>query len=159
MKHIGRELGVAVGVIILVLLFGAVVAGSVLAAVDPGAESAPGLSLVAFLRWAGTGPGISLIIGVALSFVVEWFPGYAGLVPRVKRLGMLLVSFIIPVVALVLLVLLQEVVFSWNAVYLALAAGFAEFYGSQIAHARRLAVVPVPDRPTFEEEGKAIFGD
>ena len=117
------------------------------------------MELVTFLKWAGTGPGINVIIGVALSFVVEWVPGYDSLQSRVKRLVVMGASFIVPVVSLVLLLLLGEVVFSWNLFYLAVAAGFTEFFGSQMAHARRL--VPVADavRPGFEDEGKMLFGE
>ena len=115
------------------------------------------MDLVQFLEYARSAVGINAIVGFVLSFVVEWVPAYDGYSPRVKRLVVMLLGFVVPVVSLALLWALGEVVLTWDVVYMALAAGFAAFFGSQAAHVRRL--VPEPDRSAFEEEGRMLFGE
>ena len=118
------------------------------------------MDVVQFLKYAGSAVGINMIIGFLLSFVVEWFPEYDGLAPRWKRLVVIVLSFVIPVCSAFALWLMGEVELSYNVVWLALSAGFAAFFGSQVAHARNLrqhAEACTTNR--FEEEGKMLFGE
>ena len=96
------------------------------------------MSLVEFLRYAGTAVGINVIIGFLLSFVVEWFPEYEKLASRWKRLVAMGLSFVIPVGSVVILWLVGELPLSLDVVWVALSAGFAAFFGSQLSHARTL---------------------
>ena len=66
------------------------------------------MKLVEFLQYAGTAVGINAIVGFVLSFVVEWFPEYEELGSKWKRVAMMGLCFVIPVVSLALLVLLGE---------------------------------------------------
>ena len=100
------------------------------------------MSLVEFLRYAGTAVGINVIIGFLLSFVVEWFPEYEKLAPRWKRLVAMFLSFVIPVVSVLGLWLVGEVAVTFDVMWIALSAGFAAFFGSQLSHARTLSSVP-----------------
>lgn len=97
------------------------------------------MSLVEFLRYAGTAVGINVIIGFLLSFVVEWFPEYEKLAPRWKRLVAMFLSFVIPVVSVLGLWLVGEVAVTFDVMWIALSAGFAAFFGSQLSHARTLS--------------------
>ena len=118
------------------------------------------MDLVQFLKYAGSAVGINVIVGFLLSFVVEWFPKYEGLAPRWKRLVVVVLSFVIPVSSAVVLWLMGEVELSYNVVWLALSAGFAAFFGSQVGHARELSVEVKPGDPmSFYEEGKMLFGE
>lgn len=115
------------------------------------------MNLVQFLEYAGTAVGINVVIGFLLSFVVEWFPRYEGLAPRWKRLVVAVLSFVIPVVSVVALWVMGEVQLSYNVVWVALSAGFAAFFGSQVAHGRNLRARPV-EPMSFSEEGEMLFG-
>lgn len=118
------------------------------------------MGMTEFLEYAGTAVGINVIIGFLLSFVVEWFPKYEGLAPRWKRLIVVVLSFVIPVTSALVLWLTGEVELSYNVVWLALSAGFAAFFGSQVGHARELSVEVKPGDPmSFYEEGKMLFGE
>lgn len=118
------------------------------------------MDLVQFLQYAGTAVGINAIIGVILSFVVEWFPEYDALAPRWKRVIVMGLGFVIPLTSMVLLWGLGELVFSYDVVYLALAAGFSAYFGSQVAHARRLEKVGPPEGLlNYKDEGEMLFGD
>lgn len=93
------------------------------------------MSLIEFLRYAGTGPGINAVIGVLLSLLADMWPGYGALEPKAKRLVMMVMCFIVPVLSLSGLVALGAETFTTDTIWYALAAGFASFWGSQAAHA------------------------
>ena len=96
------------------------------------------MELRAFLEYCHTSAGINAVIGFVLSFVVEWFPTYTGLPSKTKRLVMLGLCLVVPVLSLVGLVLIGVSSFNQDAVWAAVLAGFTAFLGSQVAQARQL---------------------
>ena len=91
---------------------------------------------LAFLQ----GPGINVAVGIAISFLVEYWSGYDGLTPKVKRLVMLGLCFIIPVVAKVTELgffggIWGDFPLTWWPI---IVAAFSAFTGSQAAHTRKL---------------------
>jgi len=96
------------------------------------------MGLMEFLQWL-QGPGINAAIGFILSFVVEWFPAWADLSPRAKRLAMLCFSLAIPVMAAVVSAALGYQDWSIEGTFWpAIVAGFASFSGATVAHVRKL---------------------
>jgi len=85
-----------------------------------------------FLQYAAN-PGVNVIVGFVLSFVAEWIPGYDGVSAKLKRLYMMLLCFVVPVLATFLLGQFDQ-----EAVWMALMAGFTAFFGSQASHVRKL---------------------
>lgn len=117
------------------------------------------MDLVQFLWYAGSAPGINAIVGFVLSFVVEWFPEYDAVAPRWKRVIVMGLGFVVPLTSMVLLWGLGELALGYDTVYVALSAGFSAYFGSQVAHARKLLTVSPPEGMSFEEEGEMLFGD
>ncbi len=80
-----------------------------------------------FLTYA-SGPGINVIIGFALTFVVEWFPQWEDLDKKIKRLVFFLASLIIPVASALLGVVAgyQQLDFA-TTIWPCLVAGFVAF--------------------------------
>jgi hypothetical protein len=97
------------------------------------------MSFAEFLAYLA-GPGINAALGVALSWIIEWFPGFETATPRVKRLITLLLCLAIPVLATVGLVLIgaadPHLVDTW---WLAVMSGALAYGGSQVAHLRKLS--------------------
>jgi len=56
-----------------------------------------------FLRYVQTSAGINVVVGFILSFVAEWIPGYDGIEPKLKRLIIMVLCFVLPVASTVLL--------------------------------------------------------
>ena len=86
------------------------------------------------------GAGVMAIIGFVLSFLVEFWPAWATLEAKVKRLSMLGLCLLIPVLAKALELAFYGGVWgdfplTWWPV---LVAGFAAFTSSQVAHTRAL---------------------
>lgn len=103
------------------------------------------MSLVEFLKYAGTAAGINVVIGYALSFVAEWWPGYESLGAKSKRLIMMALCLVIPLLSLAGLVLFAGEPLTVDAVWSCLLAAFAAFFGSQAAHLRKLGdLTPAP---------------
>lgn len=105
------------------------------------------MSLVEFLEYAGTAAGINVVIGYLLSFVAEWWPGYEGLGAKAKRLIMMALCFVVPLLSLAGLEILRVAQndasipgLTVDAVWSCLLAAFAAFFGSQAAHLRKLSV-------------------
>jgi len=86
-----------------------------------------------FLQYVQTSTGINAVIGFILSFVAEWIPGYDVLEAKLKRLIMMLLCFILPIAATVLLGCYES-----ECIWQALLAGGAAFFGSQASHLRKL---------------------
>lgn len=91
------------------------------------------MSFSEFLQYARTSAGINFIIGVALSFLADIWPGYEVLSAKQKRWVMMALCFVIPVAA----TLLQNC-YTVDCLWAAFLAGGAAFFGSQAAHARKL---------------------
>lgn len=97
------------------------------------------MELTEFLRYAMTSAGINAAVGFALSFLAEWWPGYAELSPRAKRVVMMALCFVIPLGAAGGLWLIAGEPLTVETLWAAVLAGFSAFFGSQVAHARALA--------------------
>jgi hypothetical protein len=82
--------------------------------------------------------GIAAVLGFLLSWLVEWYPDWATLAPRVKRLVLLALCWAIGIVLVVVNWRLCGEPLSIEAFWAALAAGFAAFTASQAAHLRKL---------------------
>ena len=96
------------------------------------------MSFPEFLTYA-QGPGINLIIGFVLSFVVEWYPSWGNLPPRVKRIAMGFLSLVVPIAAAALSVAMGYQDSSFESTFWpAIVAGFTAFTGSQAGHLRSL---------------------
>ena len=108
------------------------------------------MTLVEFLRYAGTNAGISLVVGFVLSFVAEWVPSYEALAPKPKRLVMMGLCFAIPILALIGLWLLAGEAMTIDLVWMGLSAGFAAFFGTQASHTRKLSSQIAPLSPLTE---------
>ncbi len=91
------------------------------------------MTLQEFLQYIQTSGGINVAVGFALSFVAEWIPGYDSIEPRLKRLVMMVLCFVLPIVATVLLGC-----YTPECLWQALLAGGSAFFGSQVAHVRKL---------------------
>jgi hypothetical protein len=120
----------AVGVVLAVLL--AVFAAPVLAQSD----EIP--AFATWLEWA-SGPLIPAIVAFVLSFVVEYFPQYEALAPKVKRLVFLGLCMIVPLLAATARGALGYEPWSFDPLYWhALWAGFAAYGVGNVTHTRRL---------------------
>ena len=91
-----------------------------------------------FVMWMQS-EGIGAVVGVLLSYVVEWFPKYETLEPKVKRLIFGLTCLLVPAVGVALGIAsgFQEPVWAttfWPAI---VAAGIA-FGSGTLAHTRKL---------------------
>jgi len=90
------------------------------------------MSFQEFVEYARS-PGINAIVGFILSFVAEWIPGYEGIDAKRKRLYMMLLCFVVPVLATFAAGCVEQ-----DCIWQALFAGFTAFFGSQAAHVREL---------------------
>jgi len=100
------------------------------------------------MTWAealiyASGPGVAAVIGVILSFVVEYWDGYGALVPRMKRLVFMAFCLAVPVAAAFLRVAWGYVALTWDPLmWQAILAGGTAFLTGQIVHLRALPSVP-----------------
>ena len=85
-----------------------------------------------------TNAGIALIFGIAMSFILDWFPQFENAPPRAKRLVVIALALAIPLASALLSVALGCAVLERELIWRALYAGFAWFLGSQFAHLRDL---------------------
>ena len=95
----------------------------------------------AFDAWlvALSGPLVAVAVGLILSWVVEWFPQYDNLAPRVKRLVFLVVCLAVPVVAVTARGLLGYAAWTFDPLYWhALWAGVVAYGAGSLAHTRKL---------------------
>ena len=94
------------------------------------------LQFCEFLR----GPGINTAIGVLLFFAVEWWPAFETLAPRMKRMAVLILCMVIPLLAtLASVVSLGLPLGDWSGTWWpAIVAGAAAFSASTVAHTRKL---------------------
>lgn len=95
------------------------------------------MTFVEFVNYMGTSAGINAAVGFILSFLAEWWPAFGELSPKAKRLVMMLLCFIIPLVALLARLAMGEML-TVESVWACLLAGFSAFFGSQAAHVRSL---------------------
>ena len=93
-----------------------------------------------FLKLIADPDGIALIVGFALSFLVEYIPAYNELLPKWKRLVMFGICEAVALAGAGLAIAtgLHETV-SWAGVWWpAIVAGILAFASSTVAHTRKL---------------------
>ena len=90
-----------------------------------------------------SGPGVAAVVGGALSFLVEYWPGYTALAPRNKRLVFIGLCLAVPVLAATLRGLWGYAAWGWETLYWpALLAGGTAYFTGQVAHLRQLPAAP-----------------
>jgi len=82
---------------------------------------------------------VEIVLGIVLSFMVDWVPGFTELSARAKRLYWLIVPIVFAVGAVLLLSVLGHASVTGENIFGAVAAGFAVFFGSQGGHTRNLS--------------------
>jgi len=96
----------------------------------------------------GQGPGVAIIVGFALSVLVEYWPGYGKLLPKIKRLVFFAFCLAVPVIAAGLAVLSKFQGPGWELTWWpALQSGFVAFTAGTLTHLPRLPKVPEPPPP------------
>ena len=92
-----------------------------------------------FLEYAA-GPGVAVIVGMLLSEVVAvYWPGFAALASRWKRVVFFVVCLLVPVLASVLGVMTAGWPPTWTATYWpAVVAGGVAFGSGTLVHTRKL---------------------
>ena len=90
------------------------------------------------LTWIGTSAGIGMLLGVAVSAALEYWPAWEGFAPKIKRPIVLGFCLVVPVLSLVGQSLLCGAGIDQQALYRALLAGIAAFTASQFAHIPQL---------------------
>ncbi len=85
------------------------------------------------------GSGVNAIIGVLMSFVVEWWPTYENLESKVKRAIFLAMCMVVPLTGALLGTALgyQEWTIETTFWY-ATVAGWLAFGAGQVAHIRKM---------------------
>lgn len=92
-----------------------------------------------FLKFMSEPNGISVIVGVVLSWLGEYVPGFTELLPKWKRLVFLAVCVLIPLVAAALRVWTAGASAGWDVTWWpSLVAGGMSFAAGQVAHTRKL---------------------
>lgn len=100
-----------------------------------------------------SGPGVAVIVGIVLSFVVEYVAAYQALAPKHKRLVFLGLSLAVPVLAATLRGVWGHIAWSWEGQYWpALWAGGLAFASGTVTHLRRLPDAPEQADPAVVEE-------
>jgi hypothetical protein len=99
-------------------------------------------TLCDLLAWLRTVEGVQIaapvVVGVAVSFLIETWAGWEGVAPKAKRWIIFGANFAVPLAALALTVLLCGAALTVEMIYVALAAGFVAFGSSTMAHLRKL---------------------
>ncbi len=93
-----------------------------------------------FLKYLAEPSGIVAVLGFILSWLVEYIPGFDALVPKWKRLVVLVLSMAIPLVGVGLSIATGVVGdVTWELTWWpALVAGFLAFGGATVAQTRQL---------------------
>lgn len=91
-----------------------------------------------FLRYASSS-GVSAIVGVLLSEVATYLPGFTGLLPKWKRVAFCLLCMLVPILAALLGVATAGWPATWEATFWpALVAGGVAFGSGTLVHTRKL---------------------
>ena len=110
--------------------------------VTPAAASAAQEEVIpTFDSWlkAVSGPLVSVVVGVVLSWLVEWWPAYSKWPSKKKRLIYLGLCLVVPVAAAALRVVLGYVIWSFDPlIWHALWSGAAAFAAGTAVHTRKL---------------------
>jgi hypothetical protein len=86
----------------------------------------------------GTAVVINALLGAFIAMLLEYWPAWEGLVPKLKRPVVLGFCLVVPVLSLVARFVLCAAVIDQNEIYLAIMAGITAFTGSQFAHIYKL---------------------
>ena len=98
------------------------------------------ISWAEFLRYCSNPTAIPIIVGVLLSWILEYVPSFENLEPRYKRLVVLGLSMVVPLSAAGLGVLTAGWPGTWDLTWWpAIVAGALAFGSGTVAHARKLA--------------------
>lgn len=128
---------IALMIIILIAVLAPVVARAApLESADHQATPPP--TLCEFLAEMGTVAMINLIVGIAMSGAVEYWPWWETAPVKWKRPIILGLCFVVPVLGLGLSYVLCGGVVTQDTIYTAIMAGLAAFMSSQLAHIRKL---------------------
>lgn len=95
------------------------------------------MTLDQFLQYA-SGAGVSAVVAVILSFIVEYIPSYDVLAPKYKRLVFIGMSFVVPLLASLAGVLLVNWPMTQELIWSALVAGASAAGIGTLAHTRKL---------------------
>jgi len=97
------------------------------------------LSWADFLRWCSEPSGVTIAVGVALSYLAQYVPRYELLPPKWKRAVFLAVCLFIPLLAATIGAATGVFSWSWEPTYWgAIVAGFTAFASGTAAHTREL---------------------
>ena len=124
-------------IIAIVLLVGLLL----LAFAAPVAADVGGEEIPTFDTWlkAASGPLVSIIVGVALSWIMEWYPKYSEWESKKKRLVYFGLCLVVPVGASCLRAGLGYVAWGFDPlIWHALWAGFAAGGAGTVVHTRKL---------------------
>lgn len=97
------------------------------------------MSWTDFLQLLSSPNGIAAAVGVLLSWIAEYIPGFDALMPKWKRVVFLGACFVVPLLAAALGILTAGWPVSWELTFWpALLAGGIAFGGGTVAHVRKL---------------------
>ena len=92
-----------------------------------------------FLRYCSNPTAIPVVVGVFLSWILEYVPSFESLEPRYKRLVVLGLSLAVPLLAAGLGILTVGWDASWDGTFWpAIVAGALAFGSGTLAHTRKL---------------------
>ena len=107
-----------------------------------------------FLTWMATPGGIVVVVGVALSFGVEYVPLFSALIPKWKRLAFFGLSVAVPCAAAVLGVWTDGWDPTWSVTFWpALQAGVLSFASGTL---RQGYLPTLPNAPSRQEQMRII---
>lgn len=96
------------------------------------------LTLCGALELLGTAAVVNVLLGAFISALVEYWPVWEGLAPKLKRPVILGFCLVVPVASLIVRSALCGALVDQDSIYLAFMAGVAAFTGSQFAHIPQL---------------------
>lgn len=86
----------------------------------------------------GTAAVVNALLGAFIALLLEYWPAWEGLVPKLKRPVVFGFCLVVPVASLIARSALCGAVIDQNVIYLAIMAGITAFTGSQFAHIYKL---------------------
>ena len=100
------------------------------------------MTLAAFLSWLSTPGGVSIAVGVLLSWIADYIPKYTYLNPKEKRLAFLAACLSVPMVAATFRALAGYAPWTLDPLYWqAITAGAAAFGFGTLVHTPKLPTI------------------
>jgi len=122
---------------------GLVLVGLACLAAGCAGEGGAGLGWSEALWWAASPSGISVIVGVIFSVLIEYVPGFGELDPKLKRAVFFGACLVVPVGAALLGCLTDGWLWSFGQTFWpAIVAGVVAFGAGTMAHLPRLPDLP-----------------